>query len=332
MGRRSDGHGRAEHRDRSAGLVVFGILEILIGGLLAALMPLTVAAMVLIGRVEGRDTSGELWGVLPGLVTYAVIGLAFVIIGIGSIRARRWARALILVLSWLWLVSGVVAIVVTPWFLRALWSQLGAAGGLQREVTIIPQVTTILFLGFVCVALPAAFVAFYRSPHVAATCRARDPGPSWVDDCPPHILSLALLFALAALSVLASPGFGFALPVFGTVLSGWAGAVGWALILALLVYLVRGTFRRDPVAWWVAMVGTVAAAVATTASVILIPIEKLLDELRLPPEQRALIDQMTPPGLQMLVVLSLVTWGSLLAYLVFVRRYFRPFPQGDSEQ
>ncbi len=330
MGSRSDARGQAQQHDRSAGLVVFGILEILIGGLLAALAPLTVAAMVLVGRLEGRDTAGELWGVLPGLVTYAVIGLAFIIIGIGSIRARRWARALILVLSWLWLVSGVVAIMVSPWFLRALLSQLGAAGGLQREVTIIVQVTMTLFLGFVCVALPAAFVAFYRSPHVAATCRARDPGPSWIDDCPPHILSLALLFALAALSVLASPGFGFALPVFATVLSGWAGAVGWALILALLVYLVWGTCRRDPVTWWVAIVGTVVAAVATTASLILIPIEEMLDELRLLPEQRAIIDQMTPPSLRMLVVLSLVTWGSLLAYLVFVRRYFRPIRHGDA--
>ena len=315
---------RAAYRDRSVGLVLFGILEILIGGLLAVVMPLAVAAAASIVRLEGRDAVGGVTGALPGLVMYALIGLAFIVIGIGSVRARRWARALMLGLSWLWLASGVVALVVSWWFLPALWSQLGVEEDLPSDVLITVQLATMVLLGFVCLVLPAVFVAFYRSPQVAATCRARDPGPSLVDDCPPHLLSLMLLYALAALSVFASPTFGFALPVFGTVLSGWIGAAGWALILVLLLYLAWGTCRRDPAAWWVATIATVLAAVATTVSAILIPIGELLDVLPLLPEQRALVHQMKPPGPRTLVALSLVTWGTMLAYLVFVRRLFRP--------
>jgi hypothetical protein len=32
----------------------------------------------------------------------------FLVLGIGSIRARRWARAIILALSWMWLIVGVM--------------------------------------------------------------------------------------------------------------------------------------------------------------------------------------------------------------------------------
>src|SRR4051794_12199788 len=43
---------------------------------------------------------------------YIVLGACFAALGIGSIMAKRWARALILVVSWMWLIVGVVSLVV----------------------------------------------------------------------------------------------------------------------------------------------------------------------------------------------------------------------------
>jgi hypothetical protein len=201
--------------------------------------------------------------------------------------------------------------------------------GLPHEGLALVMLTTTVFLGFIYVVLPGAFVLFYRSRHVAATCRARDPGPSWIDECPPHILSLVLIFGLGAVSVLMTPAYGYALPVFSVVLTGLAGAVGWALILILLLYLVWGSCRRDPKALWIALVATVLAACANTVTVAVVPISELLAAMRLPADQRALIEQLGILSPGVLVVLSLVCWGSFLAYLLYVRRFFTQGPNRD---
>jgi len=39
------------------------------------------------------------------ILFYALLAVLFVWLGIGSIMARRWARALVLVSSWFWLVG-----------------------------------------------------------------------------------------------------------------------------------------------------------------------------------------------------------------------------------
>jgi hypothetical protein len=312
----------AEYRDRSLGLVLFGVVEILIGAFCALLIPLILISVAATRALGGPGASPELGAVLPSLVIYGVIAAAFVILGIGSIRARRWARALMLVLSWLWLVTGVVAMIASWWLLPTLWSQMGDVAGLPREGLALVMLTTTLFLGFIYVVLPGAFVLFYRSRHVAATCRARDPGPSWIDDCPPHILSLILIFGFGAVSVLMTPAYGYALPVFGVVLTGLGGALGWALILILLLYLVWGSYRLDPRAWWIALAATLLAACANTVTAAVFPISELLTAMRLPVDQRALIEQLGLPSPGFLVILSLVCWGSFLAYLLYVKRFF----------
>ena len=47
-----------------------------------------------------------------------------------------------------------------------------------------------LMMGFVFVLLPIAWVLFYRSRHVQATCEARDPVARWTDACPLPVLAL----------------------------------------------------------------------------------------------------------------------------------------------
>jgi hypothetical protein len=314
------------HRDRSLGLVLLGVVQIFIGIFCALLIPLVLVSVAATRALGGPGASPALSGVLPSLILYAVLAAVFIVLGIGSIRARRWARALLLVLSWLWLVTGVVSLLVTWFLLPALWSQIGGAAGLPGGGLAMVMVVTTLLLGFIYVVLPAAFILFYRSPHVAATCRARDPGPSWVEDCQPHILSLMLIFGLGAVSVLMTPAYGFALPLFGVVLTGAAGALGWALILVLLLYLVWGSARRDLRAWWIAVAACLAAACANTVTVIVVPLDELVARMKLPADQRALIEGLEILSPTVLAILSLACWLSFVAYLVYVRRFFETGP------
>ena len=74
---------------------------------------------VLFGASTGVPTNARL--MLPNVVLYTVLVVGMFALGIGSIRARRWARALTLVLAWMWLVLGVTTMVMmSVWMPRML--------------------------------------------------------------------------------------------------------------------------------------------------------------------------------------------------------------------
>ena len=82
------------HRDRKTGLVIFGILEIAMGSfcvLAIAMVALTRALGVGSANPPPQGTM-----LMPLTAIYAVAAGLFVFLGTGSIRARRWARAIIL--------------------------------------------------------------------------------------------------------------------------------------------------------------------------------------------------------------------------------------------
>jgi hypothetical protein len=310
------------HKDRSVGLVLFGALEVLIGLFCALLVPLSLLAAVATASLAGPETSPDLKAVASSFVIYGCAAVTFVWIGIGSIRARRWAQKLTLVLSWLWLITGVVTIVMSLWMIPMVLGQAGLEAGMPAGSYTIVLLVVFGFLGMVFVVMPAAFVLFYRSHHVVATCRMRDPGPSRIADAPSHILSLVLIYVLGAVSVLTMPAYNFVMPVFGTVLSGLAGAMGWVFVLVLLGYLVWATLDRDPRAWWVAVAATVVAMMATTVSALAIPIDMVLEMMDLPADQVAIVRAMGLPGPMGLVLLSVIAWASFLGYLWYTRRFF----------
>ncbi len=305
-----------EHRDRSAGLAVFGAAGILIGLACASLVPLTVAAAALSPVVD-------LGVLLPSLGLDAVIAAAFITLGVGSIRARRWAVALTLALSWVWLITGVVTMVLSWWLLPGFLSSLGVSSGLEAGDVGMVATVIALFLGVIYVLLPGAFVLFYRSPNVVATCRSRDPRPDWTDRCPQRLLALTVAYALGGLSIVAAPAYGFVFPFFGRVLSGAEGAVCWVIVLVLSAALAWGTSRREPWAWWTAVAATAIGGIssAVTSAVIdpgdLFPIEGLLVE------QRTLIESVWPTSPWIHVAAQTLIWGSLIAYLFVVKPLFK---------
>jgi hypothetical protein len=310
-------------RDRGLGLVVFGIVEILIGLACAALIPLTVVALAVSPVVELRVA-------LPSLALYGVMAAVFIVLGAGSIRARRWACALTLSLSWVWLITGICTLVLSWLLLPTLWRDLAATSGLGAGAAGAVDLGINVFLSFIYVLLPAAFVLFYRSPDVAATCRARDPDPGWAGRCPQRLLALAVVFALGSLSVFAVPAYSFVFPFFGRLLSGGAGAVCWVLVLVLSAALAWGTCRREPWAWWTAVAAGIAAAVSSAMTFAGIDREVVFEVMRLPPDQLGLLELLWPTKAWIQVVAWLVMWASLLGYLVVVRPLFNP-PLGRGE-
>ena len=311
------------HRDRSTGLVIFGAAAILIGLACASLIPLTIATARLSPVIDLRV-------VLPTLALYGLIAAAFVTLGVGSIRARRWAVALTLSLSWVWLITGVGTMVLSWWLLPGIWSSLGAASGLDAGTAQAVAIIITIFMGVIYVVLPGAFVLFYRSPHVIATCRSRDPQPDWTDHCPQRLLALTLAYALGGLSIAAVPAYGYVFPFFGRVLSGSVGAVCWVIVFVLSSALAWGTSRREPWAWWTAVAAACIGGVSSAVTFAVIDPSDLFQIEGLLAEQRALIEGVWPTSPWIHVAAQVLIWGSLIGYLFVAKPLFNP-PLGRGE-
>lgn len=313
-----------EHRDRSLGLVVFGVVEILIGGFCLLLVPLSIAAVVL-GESAG-GVGSNLRPALSASAIYVVTAVVFGWLGIGSIRARRWACELLLSLSWIWLLTGLCSLAIGLMVVPATMRELAAGSDLPPGWILIVNLVVFGIIGVAYVVLPGALVVFYRSPHVAATCRLRDPGPQWIDRCPRRLVTLTIVWLLCALSILLMPAYNFFFPVFGAVLTGAAGAVLWGLTLIACVAIAVGSFRRAPWAWTAGMALSLAGGLSSSVTLLGMNFGEMTALLGLPEEQAAMMTAIGLPAGWPMAVINAVVWASFLAYLWTLRHFFRPTP------
>lgn len=245
--------------DRSTGLWIYGIVEIILGGVAALMIP-----FMLLGAAFSRQVAG---GPMPagsyvnGICSYALVAALLVTLGVGSIRARRWAWALNLILSWVWLIIGVVATValtvLMPPIFAASFRQAAAqtpnAPPLPTGVLAVILTFVIVFLSIFFVVLPIAFLLFYRRKDVEETCKRRDPVERWTDRCPLPVLAVSLLLGFGAVYCLLMAVTTPLMPFFGRYLTGMAGAVVLVALAGIDVFLAYALYRLRLAGWWLAV-------------------------------------------------------------------------------
>jgi hypothetical protein len=312
----------AGFRDRSGALVGAGILVVGVGCVLALFAVLT-GVVALLGPAVGTPVPPS--RMLPGILTYTMLAVAFVWLGIGSMKARRWARTLLLILSWVWLLTGIVGVAMLAVFLPKVFA-LQPSGDAQLPegcVGAIVAITLVLMVLFL-VLLPGALVLFYRSPHVKATCEARDPVARWTDACPPQVLATSLMLALSAASMLllVVPYRGV-VPVFGRLVAGISGGTISVAVAALLAYCAWAVYRLDPKGWWIVVV---TSAVGTVSATITFARVDLVEMYRLMGYSAEELAQIQPfLGVFGRVLFPLIAANALLwlGYLLYLKRHFR---------
>ena len=240
------------YRDRRTALLIAGVLEILLGvgaWLIVGLM-IFAASMV---TAQGAGSKGSM---IPGIAVYGIAGLVFVMLGVGSIQARRWARALWLVVSSFWLIGGVLAAAVVALLMASV------AG-----VESILLIAILSFFAVFMIGLPASLLAFYRSPHVKATCEAAAPEPCWTDGCPLPVLGAALWFASMTLTL---PWMGWLYgglyPFFGHFVRGAAGHGLWMVSGLLSGIATYGIYRRIHTLWLLGLVLVLGQGISATVT------------------------------------------------------------------
>jgi hypothetical protein len=231
--------------DRSTGLIIFGIIQLILGA--------TCIALVL-GATAGWELAARRGLVLPQqafasvLLVYGGAALYFISAGIGSLRRKRWARALCVVVSAMWLVGAVI-------------------GGISAA--LLDRRATSLFIPWLVlgVALPLAILLFYRRDDVRATCVRYDRKGRWTDRVPLPVLAVVLLMGFGSTALLvnvANP----VIPMFGTALTGPMAAITMMTLAILFGFLTLQIYRLKESAWWTVVLLQIAGCLIAASHII----------------------------------------------------------------
>jgi hypothetical protein len=318
------------YQDRSTGLIVFGIIQIILGALCLLMVPFALLGLALSQKMTGAAM--PIGAFFMSIATYGALAALLITLGIGSIYARRWARTITLVLSWIWLISGFLLTIFLTAFLPT-----GFAQGFRQAAAMNPNApppstgaiaviltAMIVFLAVFFVALPLAFVLFYRTKNVEETCKHKDPVERWTDRCPLPVLAASLLFASASGYYLLMSFTTPLLPFFGRYLTGVGGAAGCLVLAIVDGFLAYSVFRLQLVGWWIAVV---ALAIRITSTFMTFRHGNLLEAYsRMGMKDSQLQALSGNPAFRSGMVLYWSVGLMILyfAYLLWIKRYFVP--------
>src|SRR4051812_33522673 len=97
------------YKDRRLGLIAFGIVIIGVGCVVAIFLPLAFLGQFLGARSMGVPPNYQV--LMQSVLMYGLLAVALIWLGAGSISARRWARALLVIFTWSWLVIGFFTVI-----------------------------------------------------------------------------------------------------------------------------------------------------------------------------------------------------------------------------
>ena len=313
-----------DFKDRSTGLTVFGILTLLLG-CAAGLMVLMMLAATSVAPTNPNTPPTPLASVILVIFMYGGLAVSLIWLGIGSVMARRWARALLLIFSWAWLVMGIILMPVMGFFLPKVWENMPAINGrpaMPPGAITIMMIVMLLVVGFFFVLLPAIWIFFYSSRHVKATCERRDPVTRWTDACPLPVLGMCLWLLMSVPMMLIMPVMSHGLmPFFGMLLTGLPGSFLWLVVAALYGYCAWRLYKMDVRAWWITLV---VILLFTLSNVITYSEHNILEIYHAMGYPQAVIDQIQKMGMftgNSMAWMMLIVMVPCLGYILFVKKY-----------
>ncbi len=316
-----------ESGDKKTRLVVFGVLQIILGALCALLVPLMIVGSM-VGKAKNPDVEMGAAQLVMGLVFYVFLAVWLIWMGIGSIKARRWARALILSSAWIWLISGTLGFVVSLFWFPAALDQTVLNQKITAQQLTVMKITMTGFVAFFGVIIPGLLVLFYSGEKVKTTVESRDTQARWTDRCPLPVLALSLMFLSGAGSMLFTACSGWVVPFFGTVLSGLAGAAVAAVVALFCLYVARGIYRLDLNSWRLALLAVVAAGVSVGITLMRVSALEMYEKMNFPSRQIEMLKPLLEKNSLFMTLPGLIWFILMLGFILYVKRYF----SGKTEQ
>jgi hypothetical protein len=311
------------YKDRSTGLTIFGIFTLLLGCLCGLFIPL-----MLVGRLAAPAGSPQtsLSAILPATFIYGALAVALIWLGIGSMMARRWARALLVIFSWSSLGTGVLVLIflvfLLPKTLGDIANNTSGNNAMPPGALVAMMVTMTIIFGGIFILVPGVWAFFYTSRNVKATCEARDPVMRWTDACPLPVLGISIWLAFSGPMLLISQIVGRGVtPFFGIFLTGVVGGLFCFFVAFVWVYSAWLLYKLKPLGWWMIFVAICLLMISTF---ITFSRHDALEMYRLMDYPQSQIDQIEKTGLlagNQFIWICAIWMLPLLGYLWFVRRY-----------
>ncbi len=317
-----------EFKDRKTLLIVFGIIQILLG-LLLVLLSLVVFISTAFLASEAYQEQAAMYGgtfnpaaaITMAIVIYLAMAVWFIWMGIGSIMARRWARALSLMFSWLWLVVGVATCIFIAVMFPTMNTFTPAAGHSPAVATTV-TLFGVALMGFVFIILPLAMILVYNRQDVKLTCEKRDKKECWTDRCPLPVLALCKALVLIGLStVLSAVFYNWMHIMFGFVLTGIWGALATLATLIFLGYSCYWLYRREMKGWWTALAYQVYITLSTAALFFTTSIDQMYKAMGFGETEIAMMS-IYNEQLPWLWLSGLLFLPLIIGYMIYIKRFF----------
>lgn len=182
-----------------------------------------------------------------------------------------------------------------------------------------------LIMGVFFIIIPGVWVFFYQSKHVKATCEAHDPVVRWTDRSPLPVIGICLWLSFWAVMMLfMAMAYRGVAPVFGMFIVGPFGSALNVLIALLWCYSAWALYKLDNRGWWIAVVSICLLSISAFMTYSRHDVSELYSLMGYPQEQIAQIQKFGFISGQSMGWMTLICWTPLLAYLLYLRKFFPP--------
>jgi hypothetical protein len=315
-----------EKQYSKTGLVIFGILQVILGVFcLLAVVGMIAAQFVEPPNPDSPAAKMDFKFMVPGLVIYIGAAVWFVWMGIGSIKARRWARDLTVVVSIVWLLTGIGSLFAMFFFIPDMSGQtINGEPITPRMASTMKNVMFGIVL-FIMIIVPSVLLAYYSRKHVKETVMHLDPKERWTGRAPLPVMILIIFCLWAIISIVNAGAIGWLLPFFGKVIKGLPGAALAIMSGLLTLYAVPKLYKLISSGWWIVMalfVFWVVSMIGTIANVGLAEYFAMIDMPGMPADQVSMMNKTISNNELVISIQFMVTAVLFLGYLIYTKRYF----------
>jgi hypothetical protein len=308
-------------RDRGGFLIFLGIVEIALGALFAAVGLLMLLAGAMTRPAGDAMLPVQRMAVVVNLIVYLGSALFLLVMGIGTMQVRRWARVLMLMVSWSFLGAAILGIVGMGLFLPGILAGMDTGSSDTAAVRVILAIVMAVVAG-VMIGMPLFFVLAYGGRHVRHTFATRHPEPIWVDRCPTSVLAISLVMTLFGLMQIAGSWTDLSL-LFGVALSGPAAIAANLVLGACWIGLGLGLFRLNRAAWLASLAFTALIHLSAFLAYRSVSFLELLYRLGAGAGEASAVGGVAPLIERWSGVFALVSGAVWIVSLLSVRRHFQ---------
>ena len=311
-----------DFKNRKTGLMLFGIVQVIMGALSFIFFIFTMFALLLSSSItQAAQAEINPFQLVLSLFFYLIIAVILIWLGIGSIGAKRWARALTLILSWFWLITGFIVLIIMIYLMNGGMDDLFQSSQ-SVDPAIFKVIMTIMtfIMSLFMVALPVGFILFYNNKHVKKTVEHFDIKIRWTDKCPLPVLAASLMFGYTAVISVFNGAYGWVVPFMGFIFSGWIGALILLLNALVYAYLAFQFYNLDKKSWMLAIGYNIFWVISLIFTFSRHSIYDMYEKMDFNEMQLAQLKSM---GMfENLIYLLVIIFLIYLGYILYIRRFF----------